>query len=212
MSGDRYVTVAGYACIAVFLSMYILLKIVKVPALLSVVGGFSTILGRTCIIMSIIGLLLISSGWLSIGRRFGVTEACICGETGLISFSALFLFYVIVKLSHARNALEIMYKRLGKDVLSLIFLFMIVILVMFVITHIVSHFSVSRVAYLPSLRAAGYLHVLLLSCVVADYVCTGLGFLSISTHIREIMNIIVLALLVASCTCSAVAVYKLGGQ
>ncbi len=209
MSGDKYVTAAGYICIAIFLSIYLLIKFLKINLIYGIVGEISTYVDKVCIFMSIIGLLLVSSGWLSIGRRFKISEACICGETGLVAFSALFLFYMIVTLSHARDALRIIYEKLGKNVLSDIVLFVVLIVAIFVLTHVISHFTVSRVSRCYILRIAGYLHVLLLSSVISYFTCTLLNLCSMTALTGNIMRTVVVVLVFVSCMCSSVGVYRL---
>ncbi|NPA70912.1 MAG: hypothetical protein GXO26_08885 [Crenarchaeota archaeon] len=209
MSGDRYVAATGYMFIAVFLTTYVILRFLKPLYLISILGGFSTILEKTCIIMSIIGLLLISSGWLSIGRRLKISEACICGETGLITFSALFLFYTTLTLSHSKNTLDMILKKLGKDILSEILLFMIMIVMIFVLTHVISHFTVSRLVKCTTLRIAGYLHILLISCTSAYLASLSIGVIDPSCVMCKIVTIAILVLLPLSCTCSSIGVYNI---
>ncbi len=212
MSGDRYVAATGYIFIAVFLTTYVILRVLKLPYLVTILGNFSTILEKTCIIMSIIGLLLISSGWLSIGRRLKISEACICGETGLITFSALFLFYTTLTLSHARNTLNILLKKVGRDFLSEILLFMIVIIMIFVLTHVISHFTVSRIVKCTTLRIAGYLHVLLVSCTSAYLATLSLGVIDPSCAMSRVIILAILVLLPLSCICSSVGVYNIRNE
>ncbi|NPA99915.1 MAG: hypothetical protein GXO10_00910 [Crenarchaeota archaeon] len=209
MSGDRYVAATGYIFIAIFLTTYAILKFIKVPSLVSILGDFLTVLEKTCIIMSIIGLLLVSSGWLSIGRRLRISEACICGETGLITFSSLFLLYTTITLSHAKDTLDIIVKKIGKELLSEILLFVIIIIMIFILTHVIAHFTVSRAVKCTTLRIAGYLHVLLLSCVSAYLTVLCLGLVDVSCIACRVMMFIILVLLPLSCLCSSIGVYSI---
>ncbi len=209
MMNERYIAAAGYAILCISLPILLFLRYLDTTTIITNILTSEVIHSvEICLVFtSTFSILLISVGWLAIGRRLKISEACICGETGLITFSALLILEVILYFSHVPNPLTILYEKVSKSLIVLLIMFSLLICLVFVITHIISHFTVSRILRSVLLRFAGYLQTLLLSYSISCLICYVIGILD-SSYLH--ICILFLSLLIFSaCMLSAISIVRL---
>ncbi len=208
MKNEKYIIALGYSILSISLTLLILLKYLGLKSLVEYLldRRLVQLIEISLIILSTISLVPISAGWLLIGRKLKISEASICGESGLITFSALFLLEAIVYFSHVSNPLIVICEKLGGNILSLLMLFSLFISLVFVISHVISHFTVSRIVNSRLLRIAGYLQLTLLSYSMSCLLCYVIDVLEPQSMFYILLVLVIL--LLSACFTSSLAILK----